>query len=824
MEAPLETETLTPGDRSAQSTAVPTPDELAPLFPQLEIMECLGRGGMGVVYKARQKALDRFVALKLLAPEKVSDAAFSARFEKEALALAKLSHPNIVTVHDFGSVGDGEDHRFYLIMEFVDGVNLRQAMNAGRFTPEQGLAIVPPVCEALQSAHDQGIVHRDIKPENLLLDREGRVKIADFGIAKMVGDVAGLPPGSASLGTHSFVGGTPRYMAPEQASDPMHVDHRADIYSLGAVLYELLTGEAPNGALEPPSHRVKLDVRLDEVVLRALARTPELRFQTAGEFRTQLETVVSTAPRRPTSPAPGMPLPQQRSRRNGCMRFFVAMISLLVAIAAGLYFTWQASYGTHPSTPSPNEAERLVLAELVTPSAAFPTTAISLVIVGFVILVLSLPLILRKVPMNALYGARIPASFASEENWYAINAYAGRQLAKGSVAVILTGLVGVFIPWHRQDSYTFWAIGIVLASVLIPAFQMIGLGKRGASMPPNRSRGHKLFMSILLAVPIALFIKTFVLESFVVKGPAAEPEIPQGSYVLALKLRTDFNRGDLVIYRDSEHSHRTGRVKGDKDGRLLVERAINTPLVEVSLSSIHGKVVSVLWRSTSQESFPDSSGSVSLLQDSSLGHLEQAMIMTLAPGHVMIGELAFVDEKHSVATTYSAAEFWIASTPSKTGGEKVAIELRETQFPDEWTLDISGAFSQTLLIPLHSVATSYGTPDDPSRMPPLHLPSGSQWRRSKPKQIHHFGPGEWSANTWNEFPIFQIFEPDGTKRGELRWRLLTVPADNPGSLPSMEAVVKREPWHDARSLETMEILTPSTLDRLHALPRGSYSE
>ena len=598
MEAPLETETLTPGDRSAQSTAVPTPDELAPLFPQLEIMECLGRGGMGVVYKARQKALDRFVALKLLAPERVSDPAFSSRFEKEALALAKLSHPNIVTVHDFGSVGDGEAHRFYLIMEFVDGVNLRQAMTAGRFTPEQGLAIVPPVCEALQYAHEQGIVHRDIKPENLLLDREGRVKIADFGIAKMVGEVAGLQTVSASQGTHSFVGGTPRYMAPEQASDPTHVDHRADIYSLGAVLYELLTGEAPNGALEPPSHRAKMDVRLDEVVLRALASTPELRFQTAGEFRTQLETVVSAAPRRLTSPDTGISPPQHRSRSNGCMRFFVAMIALLVAIAAGLYFTWQASYGTNPSTPSPNEAERLVLAELVTPSAAFPTTAISLVIVGFVILVLSLPLILRKVPMNALYGARIPASFASEENWYAINAYAGRQLAKGSVAVILTGLVGVFIPWHRQDSYTFWAIGIVLASVLIPAFQMIGLGKWGASIPPNRSRGHKLFMSILLAVPVALFIKTFVLESFVVKGPAAEPEIPHGSYVLALKLRANFHPGDIIIYRNQDNHHWTGRVQGATKGRLLIERRINAPLIDVKISDVDGKIISVLWRTS----------------------------------------------------------------------------------------------------------------------------------------------------------------------------------------------------------------------------------
>lgn len=602
MEAPLETETMAPGDRPTSPTTVPTPDELAPLFPQLEIMECLGRGGMGVVYKARQKALDRFVALKLLAPERVSDPAFSARFEKEALALAKLSHPNIVTVHDFGSVGVGDERRFYLVMEFVDGVNLRQAMSAGRFTPEQALATVPPVCEALQYAHEQGIVHRDIKPENLLLDREGRVKIADFGIAKMIGDSLPTATDSAVPGTHSFVGGTPRYMAPEQSGDPGHVDHRVDIYSLGAVLYELLTGEAPNGALEPPSHRVKIDVRLDEVVLRALEKSPELRFQTAGEFRTQLETVASTALKQSIPPKPVESPTSHQGWKKGCIRFMVAMIGVFVAIVAGLYFTWHASHEPH-SSPS-KEAERVIPAVVVTPADAFPTMGVSFILVGLVILVLCVPLILRKVPMNALYGARIPASFASEENWYAINAYAGRQLAKGSILVVVTGLIGLFVPLHRQEPYIFWAIGIVLASVLTPAFQMIGLGKKGASIPPNRSRGHRLFMSLLLAIPIALFIKTFVLESFVVKGQAAEPEIPQGSYVLAMKLRSDFHQGDIIIYRDSTHTHLTGRVQGAKDGHLLIERQFNAPLIEVKLSDVDGKIISVLWRTSGTQEEP----------------------------------------------------------------------------------------------------------------------------------------------------------------------------------------------------------------------------
>src|SRR4051812_36277157 len=190
------------GGPSGPDHATPlNPAELAPHFPQLEILECLGRGGMGVVYKARQKALNRLVALKLLAPERVTDAAFEQRFLHEAQALAALNHPSIVTVYEFGE----SDGLYFLMMEFVDGVNLRHAMKIVKFTPEQALAIVPSVCEALQYAHEHGIVHRDIKPENLLLDKSGRVKIADFGIAKMLN----RSPGGHAAELQTC--GTPRY-------------------------------------------------------------------------------------------------------------------------------------------------------------------------------------------------------------------------------------------------------------------------------------------------------------------------------------------------------------------------------------------------------------------------------------------------------------------------------------------------------------------------------------------------------------------------------------------------------------------------------------
>ena len=291
---------------SAKS-APPKHEELAAAFPQLEILELIGEGGMGFVFKARQPKIERLVALKILPSSLAADPAFAERFTREGRMLARLNHPNIVTLHDFGQAGGF----FYLLMEFVDGVNLRQAMKVGRFTPAQALAIVPKICEALQFAHNEGILHRDIKPENILLDSKGRVKIADFGIAKL------LEAGDSPLGQPELTGsahpanltetgkvlGTPQYMAPEQIEHPQDVDQRADIYSLGVVFYEMLTGELPIGRFAPPSEKSAVDARVDEVVLRTLEKERERRQQSAGEVKTQVETITGASPGAPARTA-----------------------------------------------------------------------------------------------------------------------------------------------------------------------------------------------------------------------------------------------------------------------------------------------------------------------------------------------------------------------------------------------------------------------------------------------------------------------------------------------------------------------------------------
>jgi serine/threonine protein kinase len=334
-------------DAKGKTFTPPPIAELAAKFPQLEILELVGRGGMGAVYKARQKQLDRIVALKILPPGIGDEPAFAERFAREAKALAKLNHPNIVTLYEFGDAGG----QFYFLMEFVDGVNLRQLLAGSRVSAREALAIVPQICDALQFAHDQGIVHRDIKPENILLDRRGRVKVADFGLAKIIenrDDTANYSVTgkiSENLTDAGKTMGTPNYMSPEQITAPGEVDHRADIYALGVVFYQMLTGELPGKKIEAPSKKVQIDVRLDEIVLRALEKNPELRFQQVSEVKTCVETIVGGSGRESAQTESDRAQTDQSRLTSAAANNFLRIakwISLGLAVLVFAYFAFCA--------------------------------------------------------------------------------------------------------------------------------------------------------------------------------------------------------------------------------------------------------------------------------------------------------------------------------------------------------------------------------------------------------------------------------------------------------------------------------------------------
>ncbi|MEO1530191.1 MAG: serine/threonine-protein kinase [Planctomycetota bacterium] len=266
----------------------PSIERLGKLFPSLQILELVGAGGMGAVYKARQEGLDRVVAIKILPEEFASDVKFALRFTREARTLALLNHPNIVAVYEFGNV----ENTYYFLMESVEGSTLRDITGANQLDAAHALEIVPHLCDALQYAHDKGVVHRDIKPENILVSVDGVVKIADFGLSRILGNESQAFDLTA---THQVMG-TPRYMAPEQLEGAKGVDHRADIYSLGVVIYEMLTGELPIGRFAAPSKHARIDVRLDEVVLRTLEKEPRLRYQRASEIKSDMQSIASSEP------------------------------------------------------------------------------------------------------------------------------------------------------------------------------------------------------------------------------------------------------------------------------------------------------------------------------------------------------------------------------------------------------------------------------------------------------------------------------------------------------------------------------------------------
>ncbi|MFO0728435.1 MAG: protein kinase [Myxococcota bacterium] len=268
----------------------PTQDRDLPVGTRLdgyELGPVLGKGAMGTVYRARQLSLDRTVAVKVMASDLVGQPEFVLRFRREAAALAALSHPNVVAIIDQGNVGP----HYYFVMEFVDGPTLRRELAKKAVGHEFGLELAIQIGRGLVYAHSKGIVHRDLKPENVLLadDGVGRVaKICDFGLA----DILFSDRSYVNLTGSRISMGTVNYMAPEQRQDAGRVDQRADIFSYGVVVYELLTGELPIGRFPTPAERnTALDRRLDPVVLRALDQDPRRRYPFVREMVDKIEAV-----------------------------------------------------------------------------------------------------------------------------------------------------------------------------------------------------------------------------------------------------------------------------------------------------------------------------------------------------------------------------------------------------------------------------------------------------------------------------------------------------------------------------------------------------
>jgi Protein kinase domain len=551
---------------------VPPPVEaIARLFPQLEILELIGRGGMGAVYKARQPGLDRLVALKILPPRAGSDPGFAERFTREARALARLSHPNIVGVYDFGQVsgagvspaspagvppapGSGGPpptiSLHYFLMEYVDGPNLRQVERAGKLAPPQALQIIPQICEALQYAHDEGIVHRDIKPENVLLDKKGRVKIADFGLAKILG----REPQDFRLTGADQLMGTPHYMAPEQVEHPQEVDHRADIYSLGVVFYEMLTGELPLGKFAPPSRKVQVDVRLDEVVMHALENEPERRYQHASQIKSDVETITAH---------PGQAAPPVAPARGRDYRTRQTLFGLPL-----MHVAWGIDLGTG--------RPRIAKGILAVGPAAFGVIAVGfsawgLFPCGFVAGGFW-PVGLFAVGFEAvgLVAAGVQATgLLALAFWHAVGLVAASPSPIGLVRIAVEKLIVglLFVLAALAACLMHRLIRAIGCAAVLPVGMTEGKGMEGASSTGRASAAKPYWFWLLSAAPVLAVLVFVLARNYSVIGGALVPTEKVDQY--------------NAITAELEHLQRQER-------KLLQQYTLSHPMVEATRGKIDG--------------------------------------------------------------------------------------------------------------------------------------------------------------------------------------------------------------------------------------------
>lgn len=341
-------------DSHPQAFEAPSIQELAPLFPGYEIETLIATGGMGAVYRAIQKSLDRTVAIKILPKEFSKDAAFCEGFEAEAKAMAKLNHPNLIGVYDFGEVNG----MLYIIMEYVPGHSLFHASNGMAIDPGEVVRLVSGICDGLAHAHENGILHRDIKPSNILLDLEARPKIGDFGLAR---------PMDRKIQEGEEIFGTPHYTAPEVVDAPHTVNNRADIFSVGVLLHELLTGKLPADDRRPASLISHCDPRFDAIIRRATNPLADARHSNAAEISKELRAIgqsqgprVARGPAQPVNPV-HRPSAGRRSARPVVIRKssgggsgIVAMLVVAaLAIGAFVYFSGKPADQTPPPPVAP---------------------------------------------------------------------------------------------------------------------------------------------------------------------------------------------------------------------------------------------------------------------------------------------------------------------------------------------------------------------------------------------------------------------------------------------------------------------------------------
>ncbi len=321
------------------------------LADRYEILQMLGEGGMGAVFKARDRELDRLVALKVIRPELADRPSVLARFKQELLFAREVSHRNVIRLFDLGVAGDLR----FITMEFVEGRDLFSLLEKQRkFSPEEAVQIIRQVCEGLEAAHACQVIHRDLKPQNIMIGNSGRISVMDFGLARSL-ETAGLTQTGAILGT-------PAYMSPEQAAGSS-IDARSDIFSLGIIFYELLTGEIPFQAGtvaavllkrtgKPPIPPAEIDnavpAAISGIVMKCLAVDPVARFQSAREIIQQLDVWRGVAP----EPAPSIVTPRMRMMsESGTWKWIVVSMAAMVAIL-GIVFT-MGKLQVRPAAPAP---------------------------------------------------------------------------------------------------------------------------------------------------------------------------------------------------------------------------------------------------------------------------------------------------------------------------------------------------------------------------------------------------------------------------------------------------------------------------------------